>query len=508
MIYYYKNALLEIEVKTAKGNWYMMRILPYRTLDNVIEGAVITFVDITDRKHIEKKLEASEIQYRRLFESAKDGILILDADTGQIVDVNPYLINLLGYSYLELTEKKLWQIGHFNDAVKSKLHFAKLQSKDYIRYDDLPMETYDGRTINVEFISNVYLVDNRRVIQCNIRDITERKIAEKQIRDSEEKYRTLITKMQLGLVVQEVILDKKGKPADFRFIDVNSSFERVTGLKPADVVGKTVLEVWPKAEKNLIKKYGQAVLSGNPVELENFSQQFDKWFYLIAYKLDNYQFAVIIEDITVRKQSDEKIKDLLDEKELLLQETHHRIKNNMGVIYSLLSLQARTINDVACKTILQEAAGRVHSMLLLYNKLYRSDIQQELNLKEFLIPLVDEIVHIFKKVVHLNTELHVEDIWLSSKILAPLGIILNECITNSMKYAFKEGESGTISISATQQEDVVTILYADGEIMKEPISFTNIETFGLRLIKLLVKQINGEIRTSENKSKYVIEFPK
>ncbi len=125
---------------------------------------------------------ASELRYRRLFETAQDGILILDADTGQVVDANPFMKDLLGYSQEEFLGRKLWEIGPFKGEAASKITFAELQQKDRIRYEALPLETRDGRRVEVEFISNAYLVDRKRLIQCNIRDITERKRADARFR--------------------------------------------------------------------------------------------------------------------------------------------------------------------------------------------------------------------------------------------------------------------------------------------------------------------------------------
>jgi PAS domain S-box-containing protein len=136
---------------------------------------------ITERKRIEAALKASETRYRRLFETAKDGILILDADTGAITDVNPFLQNLLGYSYAELLGKRLWEIGPFRDIAASRNAFRKLQKKKYIRYEDLPLETKGHRRRHVEFVSNVYRENGARVIQCNIRDITARHQAEEAL---------------------------------------------------------------------------------------------------------------------------------------------------------------------------------------------------------------------------------------------------------------------------------------------------------------------------------------
>jgi PAS domain S-box-containing protein len=127
------------------------------------------------QKQIEKTIRASETRYRRLFEAAQDGIVILDATTGQINDVNSFLMKLLGYSREDLLGKKLWEIGLFKDIKESREAFSQLQHNEFIRYEDLPLETKDGRRIDVEFISNVYMVDQEKVIQCIIRDITDRK---------------------------------------------------------------------------------------------------------------------------------------------------------------------------------------------------------------------------------------------------------------------------------------------------------------------------------------------
>lgn len=137
--------------------------------------------EATKRKKAEA-LEVSEIRYRRLFEAAQDGILLLDADTGQILDINPFLLDMLGYSHKDFLGKKLWEIGPFSDIAASKLRFSELQTKGYVRYEHLPLETRDGRLIDVEFVSNVYLVDQEKIIQCNIRDITLRKQAEESLR--------------------------------------------------------------------------------------------------------------------------------------------------------------------------------------------------------------------------------------------------------------------------------------------------------------------------------------
>jgi len=144
---------------------------------------------LSDIKNSLHALQASEIRYRRLFETAQDGILILNAETGEIDDVNPYMIDMLHYSREEFLGMKLWEVSPFKDKVFNKDAFKELQDKGYIRYKDLPLETKEGKPVAVEFVSNVYQANGNEVIQCNIRNITERRRVEEALKESENKYR-------------------------------------------------------------------------------------------------------------------------------------------------------------------------------------------------------------------------------------------------------------------------------------------------------------------------------
>ena len=148
---------------------------------------LLTVEDVTERRRTSHALMVSETRYRRLFETAQDGILIVDAETRLAFDANPFLTALLGYSHGELVGKELWQIGLLKDIEASKVAFHELQTKGYARYEDLPLQTKDGRKIDVEFVSNVYLVDDRPVIQCNIRDVTARKRVEDALQEAREE---------------------------------------------------------------------------------------------------------------------------------------------------------------------------------------------------------------------------------------------------------------------------------------------------------------------------------
>jgi PAS domain S-box-containing protein len=135
---------------------------------------LLAIEDVTDRRLAEAAMNHSEVRYRRLFEKAKDGILILDADTGKVIDANPFMTALLGYSHDEFLGKELWEIGLFRDIQESRAAYRELQQKGYVRYENLPLESRIGHKIEVEFVSNVYAENHHQVVQCNIRDITER----------------------------------------------------------------------------------------------------------------------------------------------------------------------------------------------------------------------------------------------------------------------------------------------------------------------------------------------
>ena len=139
------------------------------------ELILLAIEDVTDRRRAEAAMKHSEVRYRRLFQMAKDGILILDAGTGKVIDANPFMTTLLGYSHDEFLGKELWEIGLFRHIEESQAAYRELQEKGYVRYENLPLESRSGQKVEVEFVSNVYAENNHQVVQCNIRDITERR---------------------------------------------------------------------------------------------------------------------------------------------------------------------------------------------------------------------------------------------------------------------------------------------------------------------------------------------
>lgn len=196
----------------------------------------------SEKTQMEQALKNSELRYRRLFESAQDGILILDAENGSISDVNPYLIRMLGYSREEFLKKKLWEVGAFRDVEASRDCFEALQKNQFIRYDDLPLKTKSGQLIQVEFVSNVYLVGAEKVIQCNIRDVSDRKRAEAALQAKAEAHFSLIENLEdHWRLIQQLPVGIVVHNPDTKIVLCNPEASKILGVLPDQMLGRDAL---------------------------------------------------------------------------------------------------------------------------------------------------------------------------------------------------------------------------------------------------------------------------
>lgn len=244
--------------------------------------------DISIHKQSDEALVISEANYRRLFEAAKDGILILDAETGKITSVNPFLIDLLGYSEQELLEKYIWDLGVFKDILANRENFLELQSKEYIRYDNLPLETVGGRKVQVEFVSNIYFVGNDKVIQCNIRDITERKLLEAALEKEKRMYEITLISVSDGVIS----CDNKS-----RIVFINRAAELLTGWTQDDAKNQPLETVF-----NIVDEYSRRVSKNLVTEAIENTNTFDRGLHILLIskfgieRSVEYTVAPIIED--------------------------------------------------------------------------------------------------------------------------------------------------------------------------------------------------------------------
>ena len=209
--------------------------------------------------------------------------------------------------------------------------------------------------------------------------------------------------------------------------------------------------------------------------------------------------VINVREITERKINEEKINKLLSEKEMVLKEIHHRIKNNMNIIVSLLNLQARTYEDPVIKNILRDASSRVQSMGILYDKLYASEQISAVSLKIYFPALVREIAKVFSEANSVQMEIQVDDIVLDSKILTPLGIMINELMTNAMKYAFIGHTGGSIRLEAHREGNILALIFEDNGVGLPDAAISGTSSgFGLQLVRMLAEQINGTVSIEKN----------
>ncbi len=181
--YYFHDFEVEHDFPAIGSKVMLLNAHRFESADSQPELILLAIEDITERKQAEVAVKSSELQYRRLFQTAKDGILILDANTGKIIDANPFMSGLLGYEYAELIGKELWEIGLFKEKSENQAAYGELHQQGYVRYEHLPLQTKWGQQVDVEFVSNIYQVDNQPVAQCNIRDISERSRLERQTQE-------------------------------------------------------------------------------------------------------------------------------------------------------------------------------------------------------------------------------------------------------------------------------------------------------------------------------------
>jgi|GEM_PF-2793445 len=313
---------------------------------------VVAYVqDITDEKKVAQIIRDSEENLKNAQKYARIGSWIWNVKTDQL-DWTDEMFRIFGIDKGSFS-------GRLQDVISRAIHPDDLpkvnESNESVIKNSKPIPVeyriiWPDGSLHVVWAEAGELVldeDGRpSLLKGTVQDITERKHLEEEILRSEQKNRLLISQMHQGLAVHEIILDENGKPVDYRFLDVNESFERLTGLKAADLIGKTVLEVLPGTEKSWIEKYGRVALTGEPIEFEDLHSELGKYYGVVAYSPQPKQFAVIISDISDRKQKETEINEQMNE----LQRWHNvtlgredRIRELKVEVNQLLTKQGETI---------------------------------------------------------------------------------------------------------------------------------------------------------------------
>ncbi len=489
--------------------WFWSVIQPVQIPDEINNLVQIISYDITAQKKMEWKLFENEERYKQLHTSAQIGVGYYSLD-GKILSFNDVALSHMQMKKEELIGKYIHDIFPKNEArVYLDRINATIETDSVLKFEDkvhLPSGLKWFISIFSLFKDSVQKKMGVQIISI---DITNRKEAEESLIESEQRYRTLVNTTPFGIE----LIDKTGK-----ILYSNPAHHKIHGYKDGELIGSYVWEFIDDEQRAIkTKDYFHSIIN-NPVKPEVYflmNKTKDgklihiqiNWDYIKNTKNEIEAIISIVSDITDKKLAEEELKRSLKEKEALLKEVNHRIKNNIANISNLLSLQAQSLSNPEAIDALQEAINRVNSMSILYNKILTSGDYREVSIKNYLEELIESILEISSKnnVIEINKE--IDNFKLPSNDLFPLGIIINELMTNSLKYAFPNNR-GIISLQVKQLNNHITIKLQDNGVgLPEGFSIQDSKGFGLLLTEMLCQQINAQLSFEVNNgTTWIIEF--
>jgi diguanylate cyclase (GGDEF)-like protein/PAS domain S-box-containing protein len=374
-------------------------------------------VEIALYKHkMEERLRESEIKYRTLFDCASDAIYLIDPGTQKILDCNPRASELIGYTVKELRTMTIEELHPAEEQdVISKI-FRKVSKKlELSGISGINQFRKNGALVPVEINATTIDLKGKKHSLAIVRDISERKRAEQELKESKERYRTLFQRMSIGCALHKIIVDKENKPVDYVFMKVNDAFVRLTGLKRASVIGKKATKVMPEIEKSgfdWIGKCGKVAQKGGRLTFEQYSEPLKKWFSISAYRPMPNHFITLFQDITDRKIMEDKLKSaaLTDELTGLLnrrgfialaeqqRKMTDRTKMSMSLIYIDLN-GLKIINDRLGHLAGDQAL--IDTSNILKKSFREADIIARMGGDEFAVLLTDH-VEIFEEKIIVN----------------------------------------------------------------------------------------------------------
>ena len=433
-----KNA--EYRYKCKDGSYKPIELTATNLMnDPNIKGVLLNYHDITERSLADELLRENEQCHRTLFKSMSIGVFYFRPD-GKIIFANPYAADILGIPLDEIVERQ------HTDPRWSNIN----EDGSGLEADSLPstIAMRTGKPVRNKIIGifnqreNAYrwvrgtAIPQFRAgegspyqVHVTMEDITERKKVEEALSESEHKYRSLIESSSDAIFCA----DKNG---EYQF--TNRLFASTFGKTSDYFIGKTFWDIYPKEHADYRFEAAKRVFNtgqSESLEVEVPLPDRTLYFYATANPIKDKAGRVILSlthavDITDRKLAERKVQSLLAEKELSLKEVHHRIKNNLNTISSVLSLQAGTLAEPSVITALGDAISRVHGMGLLYDKLYKTADYSELPISDYLPALVDEVIANFPNGRTVTIVKHIGDFLLVTRHLQALGLIINELLTN------------------------------------------------------------------------------
>jgi len=495
--------------------------MPYETDDwDSLRDKIIGLGESSIQKsyypELQKRLGELE-RFHALLDQSNDPIFLLEISSGRFTDVTKSASEQLGYPHEKMLEMTLKDIVNNDEMMRIQLILNEMvenkESTGKKTFSSV-FNTVDSQKIPVEISASVVNFSDVLYIVMVVRDITEREKAEKAFEESEQRLTDIID----FLPDATFAIDQDGK-----VIAWNRAIEEMTGTKKEDFIGKgdyaysvpwynehrpVLIDLIGNNDSEYISKYKYIKKDGKTIYAEVFvpSVYNGRGAYLwvtasplLDSKGQQYGAIESVRDISDRKKAEDKIKKSLDEKETLLREIHHRVKNNMQIISSLLNLQIQYENLDETVGVLKESQGRVKSMAIIHEKLYQSSNLTYVNFKEYLEKLILDIFYSYGITTSaIESVLNIEDIHLNIDTAIPLGLIINELVTNSVKYAFPKCK-GKINLKLVSNKDLIELTITDNGIgIPEDIDIENSKTLGLQLVKNLVNQLEGKLELDVN----------
>ena len=499
----------------------------YRVTILILVSVIIIFIS----ERIEKsqiELAESEEKYRNIVETTHEGVLTEDMD-GNILYVNQRMCDLFGYEKEEVLNHNIFKFvdedkrNIFVEVVEKVLNGEKVTFTSEFRRKDgsilwtlaqaSPLYNSQGNQISNLFMHSdiTELKKTQKALEDSHSQL-EKKVEERtrELAESEEKYRTLFDKDP----DYNLLIDVDGV-----IVEINKALTNLLGLSKNDLVGKNFTELGKMEPGYISFILGKLslLLDGNVIE--PFEIRFkDKnddihWGLMhITPILDNGKIThvlVIATDITGQKIAENEIKTSLMEKKTLLREIHHRVNNNMQIISSLLNLQKEYVREDETRDVLQDSQSRVKSMAMVHEKLYLSGDLSHINFKQYTEKLVSDIFYTYESQMdRIRPIFNLERAELNMETAIPLGLVINELVANSLKFAFPNKEKGSITVEMKTKNDEYTLIVADDGIgFPADIDFKKTDSLGLQLVNNLVNQLDGEITLDRSHgTKYKIIF--
>jgi len=468
-----------------------MSARPLHDSQGNIRGGVIVFHDITEQKRSD---EALEIQ-SQVLSNMTEGVSISDR-YGFMRYTNPALEKMLGYSAGELTNQHLSLLntysGEENARLSKEINRALKEGGFWI--GEMSNRHKDGRILTAHARISLLEVSGSKYWVCVQEDVTERRRTEEALRQSEERFALIYRSSPAAICITTL---REG-----RIIDMNDTCSTWLGYERHEVLGKTTLQLslWARPED---QELALEELQKKRV-LKNLEKGFRTRRGEVRETLVNSDLIElsgeecviwILTDITDRNRANDQIKRSLKEKEVLLQEIHHRVKNNLQVISSLLNLQSNYIKDAVSKELFRESQDRVKSMALIHEKLYQSKDLARIDFAEYIESLINMLMQSYRSAGNIKLSSNITKAFLDIDTAIPVGLMLNELVSNSLKHAFPEGKEGTISISLSPEggKNFKLTVSDNGIGIPDGLNIETSNSLGLRLVRILTRQIGGNL---------------